>query len=296
MIVRTDIGGIVSALKWTSRCLRIAHVFVGTLNRVFPLQASRSAASSTMKTIGILGGSSDVATVEYYKIVNATVKARLGGRNTGEIVMVSMNFGEVDRIVNGDLWDEGTAYFREKAERIESARADFIICVSNTLHRIAEDALTRVKIPLLHIADPTAAAINAAGFTKIALLGTKPTMAASFMRDKYLNDWGIETLVPSEEDQDFINVVIFDELTQYQFKDESRKRYLSIVNGLRQQGAQGVILGCTEIGLLIRQSDCPDLPFFEPLRLHAEAAVTVALDEEPVSRSIARFKGVNIRN
>ena len=239
-----------------------------------------------MKTIGILGGSSDVATGEYYKLINAGVKARLGGYNTGEIIIVSMNFGEVERIVNKGLWEEGITYSRDKAKRLESARADFVICVSNTLHRIQEEYMRDISIPLLHIVDPTAAAIKAAGLKKVLLLGTKPTMSASFLSDRYADKFHIETMVPTEAEQDYINVVIFDELTQFRFLDESRKGYLKIVADAVENGAQGVILGCTEIGLLIKQSDCPKVPFFEPLKLHAEAAVKVALDDRPATESI----------
>ena len=242
-----------------------------------------------MKNIGILGGSSDVATVEYYKLINAGVKARLGGYNTGEIIMVSMNFGEIERIVHGNLWDEGLVYSQDKVKRLEAAGADFVICVSNTLHRIAEKFMHDIKIPLLHIVDPTAMSIKSAGLSKVALLGTKSTMSASFMRERYANHFGIETIVPTDEEQDYINGVIFNQLTQYQIKDDSRQGYLKIIQRLCTEGAQGIILGCTEIGLLVKQSDCPETPVFEPLHLHSEAAVTIALDGKLIEESLKAF-------
>ena len=239
-----------------------------------------------MKTIGVIGGSSDVATVEYYKLINAGVKSRLGGHNTAEIVVASMNFGEVDRLVNGNLWEEGVVYLHDKAKRLEAARADFVISVSNTWHRIHKEFMADISIPLLHIVDPTAIAIRSAGHQKVLLLGTKATMSQSFLRDRYADKFQITTVVPSENDQDYINEVIFNELTQSQFKDASRQGFLKVIDKARQEEAEGAILGCTEIGLLVKQSDCPGMPLFDPLVLHAEAAVRVALKEGPAEQII----------
>ena len=160
-----------------------------------------------------------------------------------------------------------------------TAGVDFILCVSNTWHRI--NFMKDVATPLLHIVDPTAKTVLAAGLNKILLLGTKSTMAVMWMREMYTERFGIETMVPSNEDQNYINGVIFNELTQNQFRDESRRQYLSIIKKACQEGAQGVILGCTEIGLLVKQLDCPELPLFDPLKLHADAAVEMALSDGP---------------
>lgn len=239
-----------------------------------------------MKTIGILGGASNVATAEYYGLINEEVRKRLGGNNTGEMVIANMNWAEVVRIVEGDLWEEGSLYLHDKAKRLESARSDFIICVANTMHRMASDFMKDIKIPLLHIADPTAVAIRRQGFSKLLLLGTKPTMSATFMRDRYRDLFQIEMIVPNEEDQNFINKVIFEELSRRNFRPESKERYLQIVEAYAQEGAQGLILACTEIQLLISQEDMPQLPFFDVLRLHVEAAVEVALDSRSAAESI----------
>ncbi len=232
-----------------------------------------------MKTIGILGGASPVATVEYYKLVNAGIQARLGGYNTGEIIIASMNFATVERMVREDRWAEGAVYLNAKAKSLERAGADFILCVANTMHKTADAWMEGVNVPLLHIVDPTGAAIQAATLTKVALLGTKPTMSAAFLRDRYTRKYGIEILVPSEAEQAYINTLIFTEFSQNRFTEEAKTGYLRIVDRLAEEGAQGVILGCTEIGLLINQADRPALPMFDSMVLHAEAAVGMALEE-----------------
>ena len=231
-----------------------------------------------MKTIGIIGGSSAVATVEYYKLINAGIQERLGGLSTGEIIINSMNFAEVDRIVNNNLWDEGSVYLNGKAKSLERAGADFIICVSNTWHKIALEFMKDVSIPLLHIVDPTGEAIKKAGLKKVALLGTQATMSARFHPDRYAELYGLEVIVPTPEEQIYINTVIFNELSQANFKPTSKAEYLKIVDSLAGRGCQGVILGCTEIGLLLNQADRPMFPMFDSMVIHANAAVSMMLD------------------
>ena len=233
-----------------------------------------------MRTIGIIGGCSAVATVEYYKLINAGIQKRLGGVASGEIIISSMNFGEVFRLVSNDQWEEGAAYVNGKAKSLERAGADFIICVSNTWHKVADEFMKDVRLPLLHIVDPTGEKINKAGIKKVGLLGTKATMSGTFLMNRCTEKYGVEVIVPTSEEQGYIDTVIFTELSQFSFKPESKAGYLKIVDSLAEQGAQGMILGCTEIGLLISQADRPNLPIFDSMVLHAEAAVERMLEEQ----------------
>ena len=232
-----------------------------------------------MKTIGILGGSSDQATADYYRRINQAVNQRLGGWNTGEILIFSMNFALSEHFVRQDLWEEAGAFLAERAARLENAGAGLIICVSNTLHRVADAITARLTIPFLHIADPTGEAIRAAGLSRVALLGTKPVMAKPFLKDRYRDRFGIDILTPAPAEQDHIDRIIFDELCRGMFLPESKAEYLAIIDRLRGEGAEGVILGCTEIPLLIAQEDRPALPMFNTTALHVEAAVRLALGE-----------------
>ena len=232
------------------------------------------ATSKQMRTIGIIGGSTNVATAVYYDLINAAVKKRLGGFHTAKIIINSMDLAASVHYVHGGLWEEGSVLLNEMALSLERAGADFIICVSNTWNMYADKWMAGVKIPVLHISEPLVAAISQ---RKVALLGTKATMSSTWFPDA-LEKHGIETIVPSEADQDVIDKIIFQELSYNKFLDESRDKYLKIVDELRQAGAEAVILGCTEIGLLIKQSDRPDLPFFDTLQLHAEAAAAMAIE------------------
>lgn len=232
-----------------------------------------------MKVIGIIGGSSDQATADYYRLLNAGINQRLGGWNTAEVIINSINFGMSEHFVRNDLWDEAGRYLAAKAEGLERAGADVILCVSNTLHRAADAFMAGRSIPLLHIVDPTARAIRAAGLRRVALLGTKPVMAADFLRRRYEQDFGIEILTPGPEDRDRTDRIIFDELCRGLFTPDAKAVYLDLIDRLVMQGAEGVILGCTEIPLLIKQDDRPDVPMFNTLRLHVEAAIDFALGD-----------------
>ncbi|KAJ6785992.1 hypothetical protein PWT90_08898 [Aphanocladium album] len=233
-----------------------------------------------MKTVGIIGGSTDLATAEYYKLINATVREQLGGFHTGEIIINSMDLAKSVHYVHNELWDEGGAYLAGKAQSLERAGADFIIVVSNTWHRAADMFMKGIKIPLLHIADPTAAAIKAQGLTRVILLGTKATMGTPYLIDEF-KARGVEVVVPTAEEQQFIDDVIFQELSFWQFKEESKNKYLEIIDRLvREEGAQGAILGCTEIPLLVKQEERPTIPFFDTLTLHAKAAALQAVADD----------------
>lgn len=230
-----------------------------------------------MRTIGVLGGSSDQATAEYYRMMNRAVNERLGGWNTAQVIINSVNFAEIERFVRTGAWEECGAYLSVRARGLERAGAEMLLCVSNTLHRVADAFTAGLGIPFLHIVDPTAAAIRAAGLRRVALLGTKPTMAAGFLKDRYAQRFGIEVFAPEEDEQVAIDRIIFDELVRRDLRPDSKSAYLTIVDRLRARGAEGVILGCTEIFLLIDQPDRPDIPMFNTTALHVAAAVEAAL-------------------
>ena len=233
-----------------------------------------------MKVIGILGGSSDQATAEYYRLLNQAVRARLGGWNTAEVIINSMNFARAESWVRNGRWEEAGADLAARAASLERAGADLLICVSNTLHKVAEVFTAGLGIPFLHIVDPTAKAIRAAGLRRVGLLGTKAAMAAdSHLVRRYAERFGIELVVPDGAGQQMIDRVIFDELCRGVFLPESRAAYLQVIATLSRSGAEGVILGCTEIPLLVTQEHRPDFPMFNTTALHAEAAVALALKD-----------------
>ncbi len=231
-----------------------------------------------MKRIGILGGSSDQATADYYRRLNRAANERLGGWNTAELVISSMNFAFSAACVRNERWDDVAAYLFERAAALERAGADLLICASNTLHRVADSFTKAVSIPFLHIVDPTAEAIRDARLQRVGLLGTKAAMSTDFLKNRYTGRFGIEILTPEPEAQDVVDRIIFDELCGGKFTGPSKAAYLEIIDRLQARGAQGVILGCTEIPLLIGQADRPSLPMFDTTGLHVEAAIKIALD------------------
>ncbi len=230
-----------------------------------------------MKTIGVLGGMSDKATGEYYRLINAAINARLGGWDNGEIVIVSVNFGNIQHFIRAGLWDEATAYLAEKVDRLERAGVDVIVCVSNTMHRVLEQVMADRPTPFIHIADPTGTAIRAAGLSRVGLLGTLPIMASDQIAGRYRERFGIDILVPDEAGRAAVDRVIFDELVHDVVSDESREIYRSVIAALGQRGAQGVILGCTEIYMLTGRGRLDGLPLFDTTELHVNAAVDFAL-------------------
>jgi len=230
-----------------------------------------------MQRIGILGGSSNVATADYYRRLNEAVNARLGGWNTAELLVNSTNFARVERWVREEQWDEAGRHLAERAAALEQAGADLILCVSHTLHRVADVFMAGRRVPFLHIADPCAAAIRAAGLARVALLGTRPVMATEFLKQRFAERFGISIVVPDAAGQSYVDRVIFDELVRGRFTPEARAGYLAIIDELVGRGAAGVILGCTEIPLLVSQSDRPAVPMFDTVKLHVAAAVDFAL-------------------
>ncbi len=233
------------------------------------------------KTIGLLGGMSDQATAEYYRLLNSGINRRLGGWDNGEIVIVSVNFGNIEHFVRHDAWDEAATYLSGKLDALERAGAEVALCVSNTLHRVVAPLMKARKTPFIHIADPTGTAIRAAGLRRIALLGTMSVMTSDYLRRYYEERFDLEILVPGDDDRRAVDRIIFDELVRRDLRPESKARYLEIVDRLRRDGAEGVILGCTEIFLLIGQADRPDFPMFDTTALHAAAAVEFALGTSP---------------
>lgn len=235
------------------------------------------ASGKRLRVVGILGGSSDQATADYYRRLNRVVQLRLGGWNTAEVIINSMNFALAERWVRQGLWDAAAADLAARARGLEAAGAELLICVSNTLHRCAETFTAGLGIPFLHIVDPTARAIRAAGLTRVGLLGTRPVMATDYLKRRYRDPFGVEIVVPDEAEQHEVDRIIFDELCRGRFLPESKARYLRIVDQLRASGALGVILGCTEIPLLIGQGDRPDIPMFDTAALHVNAVVDWAM-------------------
>ena len=207
------------------------------------------------------------------------MQARLGGWNTAEVIINSLNFALAESWVRNGRWGEAGANLAARAASLERAGAELLICVSNTLHKVADVFTAGLGIPFLHIVDPTAEAIRAAGLRRVGLLGTRAAMAAdSHLSRRYAERFGIEVVVPDGGEQETVDRIIFDELCRGAFLPESRAAYLEIIERLRGRGAEGVILGCTEIPLLITQGDRPGFPMFNTAALHAEAAVALALE------------------
>lgn len=229
-----------------------------------------------MKTIGLLGGMSWESTVEYYRIINQSVRDRLGPLNSARIAMVSVEFSEIERLQHAGDWDEQARILIEASRGVERAGADFLLICTNTMHKLAGDIEAAINIPVLHIADPTAAAIRTRGLSKVALLATRFTMEEDFYRGRLSGMHGLDVLVPNAEDRETIHRVIYEELCAGRAEAASRTRYLAVIERLLGQGAEGVILGCTEIGLLIKPEDL-SVPVFDTARIHAIAAVDRAL-------------------
>ncbi|RNL77799.1 aspartate/glutamate racemase family protein [Nocardioides marmorisolisilvae] len=228
-----------------------------------------------MKRIGLLGGMSWESSAEYYRLVNELVRDRLGGLHSADCLLRSVDFATVEELQVSGRWVEAGAMLADAARQLEAAGAEVIVLCTNTMHKVADAIEEAVGIPLLHLADATAAAATAARLTQVGLLGTAFTMEQDFYRDR-LAGHGLEVLVPDAEDRALVHRVIYDELCLGIVKDESRAAYVEVIGRLVAAGCEGVILGCTEIELLIGQDDSP-VPVLPTTRLHAEAAVDWAL-------------------
>ena len=229
-----------------------------------------------MKTIGLLGGMSWESSLEYYRTINQLVKERLGGLHSAKCLLYSVDFQEIESLQHRGLWDEAGRLLGEAARGLQKGGADFLLICTNTMHKVAPVVQQHISMPLLHIADPTAKSVLSRGIRKVGLLGTRFTMQEDFYKGKLVHDHGLEVLTPIDADMDMIHQVIFDELVLGLIKDASKEKYIAVIKRLEAAGAEGVILGCTEIGLLVKDQDSP-IPVFDTTLIHAEAAVEYAL-------------------
>ena len=226
--------------------------------------------------IGLIGGMSWESSAEYYRIINREVRNRLGGVHSARILMWSVDFGEIEHLQHQGEWDELTRRMTDAALRLERGGADFVVLCTNTMHRMADDIAAAIRIPLLHIADPTAEKIKAAGFSRVGLLGTAFTMEQDFYKGRLEKVFGLEVLVPEADDRRVVHDIIYKELVAGEVRPESRTAYCGIIARLVARGAQAIILGCTEIMLLVSEADST-VPLFDTTTLHALAAVDRAL-------------------
>ncbi|MHA6482503.1 aspartate/glutamate racemase family protein [Paenibacillus sp. strain BS8-2] len=234
-----------------------------------------------MKTIGLIGGLSWESTADYYKYINQGVSEQAGGLNSAKCMLYSCNFEEVVQLQKAGEWKQAAELLADAARKLEAGGCDTILICTNTMHVVATEVQEAVNVPLLHIVETTAAQIKKSGMTHIGLLGTRYTMEQSFYTDR-LREHGIEAIIPNEADRMRVHDIIFGELCKGEIKASSRAEYKAIIERLRLQGAQGIILGCTEIPLLLKQSDV-EMPLFDTTRIHAEAAVEFALEVEVVA-------------
>lgn len=228
-----------------------------------------------MKTIGLIGGMSWESTAEYYRIINEAVKERLGGFHSAKIVMYSVDFKEIRELQLEARWDEATNLMIDAARRVERGGADFVLICTNTMHKMAEEVEASISIPLLHIADVTAERIISSGLKKVGLLGTAFTMEQDFYKGRLIDKYGLEVVIPSQIERKVVDNIIFNELCLGEIKDSSREQIKTIMGNLVDDGAQGIILGCTELPSLIKQKDC-SVPLFDTTAIHAKAAAEYA--------------------
>ncbi|MCI8329623.1 MAG: aspartate/glutamate racemase family protein [Oscillibacter sp.] len=231
-----------------------------------------------MKTIGLLGGMSWESTIPYYQIINEEVRDKLGGLHSAKIVLFSVEFEEIEQCQSSGDWEKSGDILGKAAQGLEAAGADMLLICTNTMHKVAPQIASMVQIPLVHIADATADELEKSQIRRVGLLGTKYTMTQDFYK-QILIDRGIDVVIPDAEDVGTVNDVIFHELCVGEIREESRRQFQRIIGSLKEKGAEGVILGCTEIGLLIQQSDSP-LPVFDTTVIHAKRAAQIALGIE----------------
>jgi aspartate racemase len=232
-----------------------------------------------MKTIGLLGGMSWESTASYYKALNEGIKAKLGGLNSAKICLYSVNFDEIEQLQHQGKWADTAVILADAAQSVERAGADFLMICTNTMHKVVSDIEANISIPILHIADATAQRLVQDGVSKVGLLGTQFTMEQDFYKGRLSDKFGIEVIVPNKDDREVIHKVIYDELCRGIIKADSQEKYLKVIAHLHEQGAQAVILGCTEIALLVNQeSTC--IPLYDTTEIHAQQGVEFALRDE----------------
>ncbi len=240
-----------------------------------------------MRRIGLIGGMSWESSLEYYRIINETIHEKLGGVHSAEILMYSFDFDEIESMQREGRWQEATERMIDVAHCIQRGRGECIVICTNTMHKMADAIQAEVEVPILHIADATAQAINAQGLKKVGLLGTKFTMEEDFYRGRLNEKYGLEIIIPDEADRQVIHDVIYNELVIGEIKPESRAEYVRVIQALADQGAEGVILGCTEIGLLVKAEDSP-IPVFDTTRIHAVYAAEWSLDPNYIPPWVAK--------
>lgn len=229
-----------------------------------------------MKTIGLIGGMSWESTVTYYQVINKIVNQELGGLHSAKILLYSVDFAEIEKCQADGDWDKSADILSAAARNLEKAGADFIVICTNTMHKVAPQIQSKIGIPILHIAEATADELKRCNITKVALLGTKYTMTQDFYKEK-LTRAGITVLIPDEQEIETVNNIIYQELCLGIISEISKEKYRDIIKALARRGAEGVILGCTEIGMLIRQQDT-DLPVFDTTRIHASKAAMLSIE------------------
>lgn len=236
-----------------------------------------------MKTIGLIGGMSWESSLIYYRLINEQVKARCGGLHSARLILYSVDFDDIERLQQAGDWAAAGRLLADAGCALEAAGANFLVLCTNTMHKVSAAIEEATTIPLLHVTDATASAIHAAGMSRVGLLGTRFTMEEDFYRNRLSYPNGVEVLVPGPNDRDSIHRVIYEELCLGTVSDSSREVYQRIITNLVARGAQGIVLGCTEIGLLIRPSDV-DVPLFDTTAIHAQAAVELALMQSKVAK------------
>jgi len=229
-----------------------------------------------MKTIGLIGGMSWESSLEYYRIINEEVKRKLGGLHSAKILMYSVDFEEIEKVQRQGKWDEATKLMIEASKRLEKGGVDFIVICSNTMHKMSGEVQKNIGIPLLPIGDAIAERIKEASFKKVGLLGTRFTMEEDFYKGRLTEKYGLEVVVPDEKGRQIVHDIIYKELCLGVIKSSSKDQLCEIIQNLVRDGAKGIILGCTEIPLLIKQEDV-NVPLFDTTRIHAESAVEYAL-------------------
>ncbi|EKO3844366.1 aspartate/glutamate racemase family protein [Vibrio harveyi] len=232
-----------------------------------------------MKTIGLIGGMSWESTANYYQIINREVKARLGGLHSGKVCLYSVDFAEIETLQHQGRWDDTAIILAQAAKSVEAGGADFILICTNTMHKVADQIQQAVNVPLVHIADATAEQLVVDGIKKVGLLGTRFTMEQDFYKQRLIDKFGVDVVVPSSDDQTIVHDVIYNELCKGEVHDDSRQHYLTIIEKLVEQGAEAVILGCTEIAMLV-ESQHTDIKLYDTTEIHAKAAVEKALDSK----------------
>lgn len=230
-----------------------------------------------MKTIGLIGGMSWKSTITYYKIMNEVIKKRLGGFHSSKCILYSVDFHVIEECQSRGEWEKSGEFLADAAKSLQRAGADYIVICTNTMHKVIDIIQRDINIPILHIAEATASELMKQGIKKVALLGTKYTMQQEFYKSKIL-EAGIEVIIPGEEDIDLINSTIYDELCLGIINQNSKHEFLRIIQALSNEGAEGIILGCTEIGLLVAQTDT-SVPLFDTALIHATKAALLSIEE-----------------